>query len=663
MKIEKVSWRLQCLISVTAAVLLLPGSVAVAAEVLVVTCKFDPPDGTVLIEKHERTVTEITKETANTPRVDRDTTITQWTFRKTRSGFGLDRYCKYMEGTLNGKPFANPLRRFIVGRGDTLFLSPDGDLLRVAGQEGLAEEIKPALPTNMWALIDRRFSPQNKLSAEQALWQQHFRRFVGKTVKVGDSWRDEVKMEGEVMPELKTAYSLTEVVRISRIEGRLLVTIITLSSTQLDDIENVNVAHMREADAPAKFFDRAAANLLIVRMSQVRTFDPETMIPTSDERIQVRTEPRKNGWAIIKELQQRTYQVSSTNVSGTSFPALVARAGAGDVEAQFTIGMDYRHGTGGVGSRNPLKSFEWLSAAAAQGHAKAQAAVGTCYAYGHGAGKNTSIAYEWFRKASLQGAPEGDCGIAECYQYGWGVEQNIAEAMQWFRKAAEKGYHEGQLWIGIGHLNGTGVARDFSAATNWLFKAAAQGNPLAYYQIGALYHNGHGVGKDKAIAAQWYRPAAEAHYPLAQQKLGLMYMSGDGASKDEREAFQWIRRAAENGLAEAQYQLSACFALGKGVQKDDAECLYWARKAAAQGFADAQKLVGYAYASGDGIAKDSVEAYKWYALSSVQGNTAADKELKALSTQLSQEQIADAKRRVTEFVPRIEFQPPSQNNP
>jgi len=118
------------------------------------------------------------------------------------------------------------------------------------------------------------------------------------------------------------------------------------------------------------------------------------------------------------------------------------------------------------------------------------------------------------------------------------------------------------------------------------------------------------------------------------------------------EAVKWYRKAAEQNLAEAQYNLGVCLYAGAGVTKDQVEAVKWYRKAAEQNFAKAQFNLNVCYYNGEGVAKDYVEAYKWLLLAARQGDEDAKKNLTALESKLTPEQIADGQKRAREFKPR-----------
>jgi S1-C subfamily serine protease/ribosomal protein L7/L12 len=217
------------------------------------------------------------------------------------------------------------------------------------------------------------------------------------------------------------------------------------------------------------------------------------------------------------------------------------------------------------------------------------------------------------------GDASSQCALAEIYGSGkFGVIQDYTEAIKWFRKSAEQGHAEAEDGLGV------------------------------------LYRDGLGVATNSVEAAKWFRKSAEQGFVEAQDNLGHCYAFGEGVSKDEAEAVKWYLKAAEQGDAMAQTHLGTCYGLGNGVSKDNNESIKWYRKAAEQGFPPSQVILGVIYASGTGLPKDYVEAYKWLNLASAQSFGGAEQYLSNLEKRMTPDQIAEAQRRSSAFVPRKE---------
>jgi TPR repeat protein len=125
-----------------------------------------------------------------------------------------------------------------------------------------------------------------------------------------------------------------------------------------------------------------------------------------------------------------------------------------------------------------------------------------------------------------------------------------------------------------------------------------------------------------------------------------MYDKGHGVPHDDAEAVTWIRKAAEQGFALAQNTLAAWYKVGKGVAQDHAEAAKWFRRAAEQG--NAQNNLGAIYAAGQGVPRDMIGAYTWFSLAATAGNQSAAKNLDIAARHMTADEIAEAKRGVTE---------------
>ncbi len=102
---------------------------------------------------------------------------------------------------------------------------------------------------------------------------------------------------------------------------------------------------------------------------------------------------------------------------------------------------------------------------------------------------------------------------------------------------------------------------------------------------------------------------------------------------------------AEAGDVEAQYELGWRHALGSGFDLDDDIGLQWVRTAAENGHRLAQNNMGARHVSGDGVEKDLVEAYVWFFKAASQGDRKAGKNCDSVALQLSEEQLAEARKR------------------
>lgn len=102
---------------------------------------------------------------------------------------------------------------------------------------------------------------------------------------------------------------------------------------------------------------------------------------------------------------------------------------------------------------------------------------------------------------------------------------------------------------------------------------------------------------------------------------------------------------AEAGDVDAQYEMGWRHVVGSGFEMDDEEGLRWIQRAAENGHALAQNNLGARYVSGDGVEKDLVEAYVWFYRAAMQDDRKAGKNCDSVARQLSEDQLAEARRR------------------
>ena len=119
----------------------------------------------------------------------------------------------------------------------------------------------------------------------------------------------------------------------------------------------------------------------------------------------------------------------------------------GRAEDQFQLALLFYDGREGL-KPDKVAAAKWFRKAAAQEHARAQAAIGGCYAIGEGVEQNPALAVEWTEKAAGQGEVQALHNLGLFYHGGQGVEQNDALAVEWWEKAAMEGNAASQYNLG-----------------------------------------------------------------------------------------------------------------------------------------------------------------------------------------------------------------------
>lgn len=117
----------------------------------------------------------------------------------------------------------------------------------------------------------------------------------------------------------------------------------------------------------------------------------------------------------------------------------VMAAQAGDAQAQFVLGTKLLLGAGGL-AKKPDEAFKWLTKAAEQGHAGAQANLAHMYAKGIGVARSDKEALRLLRSAAEKGNPEAQTNLGLWYEKGFGgVPKDQAMAVSLYRKASAQG--------------------------------------------------------------------------------------------------------------------------------------------------------------------------------------------------------------------------------
>lgn len=153
-----------------------------------------------------------------------------------------------------------------------------------------------------------------------------------------------------------------------------------------------------------------------------------------------------------------------------------------------------------------------------------------------------------FRAAAENGEAKAQAALGSMYYRGKGVPKNEQEAANWFSKAAEQGHVNAQFAIGVMYSAGTGVPKNDQEAAKWYRKAADQGHAKAQNNLGRMYLRGEGVPEDEQTAYFWYILAAEQGNESAREAMQLMekYLSWDKRAQAQADASAW---KPVNGIA------------------------------------------------------------------------------------------------------------------
>ena len=119
-------------------------------------------------------------------------------------------------------------------------------------------------------------------------------------------------------------------------------------------------------------------------------------------------------------------------------------AEAGDVDAQYNLGIMYDNGYGVP--QDYAEAVKWYRLAAEQGNVDAQYNLAIMYDNGKGVLQDDQEAIKWYRLAAEQGDVDAQNNLAVMYEYGNGVLQDNTMAHMWYNIASANGDDESGEW-------------------------------------------------------------------------------------------------------------------------------------------------------------------------------------------------------------------------
>lgn len=373
---------------------------------------------------------------------------------------------------------------------------------------------------------------------------------------------------------------------------------------------------------------------------------------------------------------------------------------ANDPLAQVVLGRWYLHGHGNR-AVDAVQGVVLLAAAAAQGSPDAQFTLGMCAKTGTGMAKDLHQAVSCWRRASEKGHATATLCLGKLYGSGELGVRHEAEAARLLERAAQHGLPEAQLLFGRYVLVGAGVPQSFPEAHAWFLKSFQQlDTPEVRYELGrvlmfmadgtptaeALAHlesaatNGNAdaltllarLGADGKVAAlagsafpfldraataghvpalalradlvlkgehilpQAYRTdcltaAAEAGHPPALLHLAVALAHGShGFAKDEAQAFKWFETAAMAGNITATRSYGWMLVQGVGCAADPLRGVEYLRRAADKGDSGAMYALGQVALDGLVGESDRAIAMHWFKASADRGNETARAKVRSL---------------------------------
>lgn len=226
-----------------------------------------------------------------------------------------------------------------------------------------------------------------------------------------------------------------------------------------------------------------------------------------------------------------------------------------------------------------------LIAKAKAGDSEAQGYLGTIYKEGINTDINDELAVKWLSKALENGNIWASHDLARMYEMErGGLRKDPKRIIELYTQLAEEGFVNSQFNLAEKYLFGEFVEQDYEKAAYWYHKAAEQDLTLAQLRLGDMYEFGLGVEENHETAFAYYLNSGEVEAQLA---LGKMFYHGKGTQQNYNEAFLAFEYAAQQGNGEASFNLAVMTEHGEATKKDKKKARDYYLKAYEQGYEEA----------------------------------------------------------------------------
>ena len=252
----------------------------------------------------------------------------------------------------------------------------------------------------------------------------------------------------------------------------------------------------------------------------------------------------------------------------------LANDNAWDADFQFIDGIRFDNGDltlqkewAGLVSKN-------LEQSAKSGSSLAKSCLSHMYREGFGVERNPVKAFQWCSAAAEhKDKPEATFELALMYLYGLGVKQCKATAVLLLDAAGKKHHPLALFKLAEYFFENAAKADDFKKGFDACFRAAELGLPEAQFNLGVMFEDGLGAEQNLKNAAIWYRRAAANGDERAMNNLGNLYRHGKGVDKDELKAKAFYTLAAENNSTFAQFNLGLLHTEGSNTNSTKVQAL------------------------------------------------------------------------------------------
>jgi TPR repeat protein len=129
----------------------------------------------------------------------------------------------------------------------------------------------------------------------------------------------------------------------------------------------------------------------------------------------------------------------------------------------------------------------------------------------------------------------------------------------------------------------------------------------------------------------------------------MAYVNGEERAADPAQAVEWFRRAAASGSTQGMTSLAVMYATGEGVKQDWNRARELYEEAAEGGEAHALLNLSGMYLRGEGVEVDPVHGYVLLSRAAELGDEQAASLKPMVAKELTDEQLAEAGRRLLEL--------------
>jgi TPR repeat protein len=204
----------------------------------------------------------------------------------------------------------------------------------------------------------------------------------------------------------------------------------------------------------------------------------------------------------------------SFTTSASEWRALLARANAGDPDAEWGVAERYEDGCKDkagktVVRRSARKAVEWFRRAAEHGCAPAQNNLGLLLDEGKVLRRNRREALKWIKRAFRGGDTCAANNVAIMYR----ESARMGEAVRWFKKGVAAGDDDALIQLGVHYYWGKGARKNPAAAVRYFRKAtkakniSGAGRDDSFFYLGIAYLEGKGVKASRLTATRLFERA------------------------------------------------------------------------------------------------------------------------------------------------------------